>query len=464
MTGIGSLGYKKVKTHSCARRTAMPIPIICADALLGQFAAVLAARLSKPQRQYFVTVLLGLLLCREPRTLAGVQRAVRSGRSYSGLARYVTEAPWNPQVLATAWTTRFRTALAPTVQTERARRRAARRGRPAKALVTGYLIGDDSVCHKPWARQPVRDADPARVPRPMAGVGQHYASTAKQPIQGHCMVFTCLSLLGRTCPQAPVLYRQQAGCQQEGGAFASKIDLMAAQIRAFVPVPDTHTHILLDSWYGCKALWQLARDLGYSITTGLKSNRQLWVADASEPPRGRWVAFKDYAAGLTAADYQAVDWPQQEGSRRVYVHVVRTRVRKLYTCQVVLVRTSLTGPVGEVRYWASSDLTGDAATLVGHIATRWTVEVVFADVKELGLDEYQVLSAAGVVRWWCLVLAAYCFLEEARAAAPPTEPRPTIGAMRRYWQQVHERHLVAWLFTQFEQGATPDQAYAALAA
>jgi DDE superfamily endonuclease len=443
----------------------MPIPIICADAVLCQFAAALTRRFSQPQRQYFVTVLLGLLLCREPRTLAGLHRAVRSGRSYSGLARYVTEAPWNPQVLAAAWTTRFRTALTATVQTERARRRPARRGRPAQALVTGYLIGDDSVCHKPWARQPVRNAEPTRVPRPMAGVGQHYASTAKQPIQGHCMVFTCYSLLGRCCPQAPALYRQQAVCVQEGGAFASKIDLMAAQIRAFVPVPATHTHILLDSWYSCKQLWKLARELGYSITTGLKSNRQLWIADPAEPQGGRWVAFKDYAANLTAADYQAVEWPQQEGTRQVYVHVVRARVRKLYTCQVVLVRTSLTGPVSEVRYWASSDLVGDATTLVGHIATRWTVEVVFADVKELGLDEYQVLSAAGVVRWWSLVLAAYCFLEEARAApTQQTGERPTIGAMRRHWQQVHERHLVAWLFTQFEQGCTPDQVYAALAA
>ncbi len=38
------------------------------------------------------------------------------------------------------------------------------------------------------------------------------------------------------------------------------------------------------------------------------------------------------------------------------VHVVRTRIRKLYTPQVILVRGIGDGPGRGVRYWASSDL------------------------------------------------------------------------------------------------------------
>jgi hypothetical protein len=40
----------------------MPLPIICAHEALCQFAAF-SEHFSKPQRKYFVTVLLALLLC-----------------------------------------------------------------------------------------------------------------------------------------------------------------------------------------------------------------------------------------------------------------------------------------------------------------------------------------------------------------------------------------------------------------
>jgi hypothetical protein len=71
--------------------------------------------------------------------------------------------------------------------------------------------------------------------------------------------------------------------------------------------------------------------------------------------------------------YQLMTWPSQDEPREVYVHVVRTRVRKLYTCQLVIARYALDCPLKAVRYWASSDLEADASTLVHHITTRWDI-------------------------------------------------------------------------------------------
>ena len=132
------------------------------------------------------------------------------------------------------------------------------------------------------------------------------------------------------------------------------------------------------------------------------------MADPEAPSGWRWQPLRDYAAGLTAADYQEVTWPSQgEAPRQVWVHVVQTRVRKLYRCQVILVRESLDAPVDQVRYFASRDLQADVATLVEHLAARWAVEVLFADGKELlGLDQYQVMSADAIVRFWTLAWAA----------------------------------------------------------
>lgn len=446
----------------------MPTPIICADPRLCQFADRFRGCFSKPQAQYFVTVLLAVLLCLEAATCSGLQRAVCFGRSLAGLSRFLARAPWSPAALATVWTTNFRHQLAPAIRVESARRRAAhpaRPGRPPVTLVTGYLAGDDSVCAKPRAHQPVRGAHPQRVPHPMAAIGQHYSSTAGKTVQGHDIVLTHYMLLGRGCPQQPALYRPKAECAQQQVVFQSKIDLMAEQIRRFVPAAGTKTHILLDSWYGCKQLWKLARTLGYLITTGLKSNRWLWVADETAPGGGQWQRLDEYAAGLSTADYQRVVWPSSSGGHTVWVHVVRTRVRKLYTCQVILVRESLDGPGSGVRYWASSDLLADRAGLVGHIAARWGIEVLIAEVKELGLDQYQVLSAEGIVRWWTLVLAVYIFLEEQRARlVAEGGAYVTIGATRRAMQARHRRNLLDWLFVRFQHGDTPDDVAPLLAA
>ena len=149
------------------------------------------------------------------------------------------------------------------------------RGRLKQPVVTGYLIGDDSTMHKPKGKK-------------MQGLGQHHSTTEGKRIPGHSLVQSLYVLLGRRCPLAPQLYRQQRVCQAEGVPFASKIALMEAVIRTFEPVAGTLTHVLLDTWYSAKCLWRAARERGFLITTGLKSNRWLRVEDPMAPQGWRW--------------------------------------------------------------------------------------------------------------------------------------------------------------------------------
>jgi len=193
------------------------------------------------------------------------------------------------------------------------------------------------------------------------------------------------------------MYRQQAVCEAEGVPFRSKIDLMEQRIRTFEPVAGTQTHVLLDTWYSAKALWRAARERGFLITTGLKSNRWLRVEDPTAPAGWAWQQLSDYTAKLCASDYVRIKWPK--GDQEVYAHVVTTRVRKLYRCQVVIVQRSLDAPLSQARYWTSSDVKASVELLLVHIATRWDIEVLFGDGKEeLGLDQYQLMSAVAIVR------------------------------------------------------------------
>jgi hypothetical protein len=434
----------------------MAIPIVCLDARLRQFCETFRKYFSQPQFKYLVTVLLALMLCQETHTLSGLLRQVATGPSLSGLSRFLSRSPWSAAQVAGAWTERFYEQLAEAVERAHERQRRQhpkRRGRPRKTVVTGYLIGDDSTQHKPKGKK-------------MGGLGRHHSTSHEKGVTGHSLMQCLYVLLGRRCPLLPQMYRQKAVCDREGVPFQSKIAMMETTIGDFAPVPHTQTHVLVDSWFGCKRIWKAARDRDFLITSGLKCNRSLRIDDPQAEGGKRWQRLDEYAASLSPEQYQKVPWPSQDEPREVYVHVVRTRVRKLYTCQLVIARYALDGPRKAVRYWASSDLDADTTTLLHHITTRWAIEVLFSDTKDLlGLDQYQLMTATAIIRFWTLVMAAYAFLDEERAHLRVTQQaHVTLGDARREVQRWHWRLLLDWLHQQFSSGVTPDELFPTLAA
>jgi len=414
----------------------MRLPSICLDDQLAKYLAQFRSCFSKPQYKYFVTILLGLLLCQSGFTLSGVLRQVSQDVTLSGTSRFLSQAPWSTADVCGQWQTAFRVEMTTMVQAEHARQRAQqpkRRGRPRKTVVTGYLIGDDSIMQK-------------RRSKKMGGAGHHFSSTAEKTVSGHCLVQALYVLLGRQCVLEPRMYCQQAVCEAEGRDFASKVTMMMTIIATFVPVPETQTHVLLDSWYTAKKLWQVVRERGFLITCGIRSNRWLRVADPDSPKGWRWMQLSDYGRQLTADDFTLIDWPRSD--RQVYVHVVETRIRKLYSCQLICIREKLDG---KTKFWVSSDLEADMAQLLEHIAQRWEIEVLFADVKELlGIDQYQVMSAKAIQRFWVLVMIAYGYLEKERGRLQYEQGRhQTIGDACRHVQRQHWSHFLDWLYDRF---------------
>ncbi|MDH7486633.1 MAG: transposase [Anaerolineae bacterium] len=119
----------------------------------------------------------------------------------------------------------------------------------------------------------------------------------------------------------------------------------------------------------------------------------------------RWLAVGQYAAELKGADFTQVAWPTQDGSKPMYVHLVRTWVHELGPCQVLIVKPGRDAPPAQWRYWATSRLEDTLKQVVAHVTQRWTIEDLFSDCKELlGSDHYQVRSAPGIIRFWALGL------------------------------------------------------------
>jgi SRSO17 transposase len=470
----------------------VPVPIICADPSLWQFASVFRGSFSKPQFKYFVTVLLALLLCQGPKTLSGLLDCVVSPATLSGLSRFFGLAPWDAAALFNLLWLRFVQRVSPRIEAERERQLRTQRnqrardgrardgrskeskkrgGRYRQPKPTVYLIGDDSVMSKRKARK-------------MEGVGGHYSTTAKGCVRGHCMVMGLCLALGCLCPLMPLMYRQKKTAQAEGKPFRDKIDLMGELICRFSPLPGTQTMVLLDSWYACSRIWKAATSRGFGICCGIKSNRYLQIQDGG-PIHGRsatgreWVKLTEHTAKLRQDQYQRILWPSPSNlkekdpqkQRWVYVHTISTRIRGLGRCQVVIVREKFptaekkegTGKkeAGDIYYFACSDLQANIYTLAQHMATRWQIEVLFGDTKELlGLDQYQMIGAEGVQRFWSVVMIAYAFLDEVRDALVTKLEHPvTIGEARQHIQQLHYRHLLNWILKQFQQDTAPEELY-----
>ena len=335
----------------------MPHPMIVQDARLVQYMQAFSAVFTLPQWKYFVTVLLGVLHCDERRTLSALLRHVAVKVTIFGLCYFLRKAPWSVDALTAVRQAYFYAQIEPLVATAHAEQRAQRPrrpGRPKQTVVTGYLIIDDSTHAKRYARA-------------QEGLGTHYSATEKKVVNGHSLYQSVYLLAGQQLPLTPRMYRRKMTCEAEGVPFASKIDMAYEEVTTFEPPPDTHTHLLIDSWYMARRIWRAARRQDWDVTGGLKCNRVMRLIE----PDGtrRWVRVDQYAAGLTADDFDPVIWPTAAGDKVVYAHLVKTWVRKLGPCQVLIVKLDPNDDLEHTRYWATSRLHDTLEQVIDHVDT-----------------------------------------------------------------------------------------------
>ena len=307
----------------------MAQPIIIQDATLRNYLQGFRGIFSVPQWKYFVTVLMGMIHCQASRTLSGMLREVAIWMTVGGISRFLISPAWSVEELAAARYTCFCAEVTPLVAESHAQQhlqRTKRKGRPVQTVVTGYLIMDDSTHVKRYAQK-------------MGGLGWHYSSTDKRTMPGHSLFEGVYVVEGHQYPLSPQMYRQKTVCEREGVPFLSKIDMAENVILEFEPLPNTCTHVLVDSWYVSKRIWKAVKTRQWDLTGGLKKNHKLRIMDLE----GNliWVQVDDYAEELTNDAFKPVTWPNQEGGQTVYACLLRTKVKKLGACQVLIVKTKV---------------------------------------------------------------------------------------------------------------------------
>lgn len=431
----------------------MAQPIIIQDATIRNYLAGFRDAFSAPQWKYFVTVLMGMIHCQASRTLSGMLRVVATGMTVGGLSRFLISPAWSVDGLARARYASFCAEVTPIVAAAHEQQRSQRfkkPGRPATTVVTGYLILDDSTHVKRYAKK-------------MGGLGWHYSSTDQRTMPGHSLFEGVYVVEGYQYPLSPQMYRQKSICEREGVSFLSKVDLAENVIQEFEPLPNTCTHVLVDSWYVNKRIWKAVKTRRWSLTGGLKKNHKLRTTDVEG--NQIWERVDDYADELPEDAFQPVIWPNQEGGQTVYAHLVRTRVKKLGACQVLMVKTKVDDPGDKARFYITTRLTDSLEQVVQSMALRWTVETLFADFKELmGSDQYQLHSAEAITRFWALGLCLYQLLDTLRQRLKRIYGKDfTLGETLAWVRERNEMHTLNWICRQAASGAKPHLIQAHLA-
>jgi hypothetical protein len=431
----------------------MAHPIIIQESSLRNYLSAFQDVLRPAQWTYFETVLMGLIHCQASRTLSGLLRTVAVLVSVWDLSRFLVSPRWSAARLAEVRYRVFCAEVQPLVAAAHEAQRLNRprqKGRAKATVVTGYLILDDSTHVKRYAKQ-------------MSGLGWHYSGTDQRTMPGHSLFQGLYLVEDRQFPLDSQMYIQKSVCEQEQRPFQSKVDLAVSVVEHFEPLPETHTHVLIDSWYVNKRMWKAVKRRHWDLTGGLKANHKLRTLDAEGQPI--WMRLDDFAAELPADQFQPIQWPSQEGEVVVYVYLMRTRVKKLGVCQVLIVKPTTESNGDQARFYMTTRLEDPLEQVVQTVALRWGVETFFADFKELmGSDQYQLHSAEAVLRFWALGLCLYQYLDSLRHRLERLNHRHvTLGETLAWLRQRHEDLRVNWICTLTISGFQPRSIRAALA-
>ena len=413
----------------------MAQPIIIQEGVFCNYLTALQGAIRPSQWKYFVTVQMGLVHCQASRTLSGLLRSVATWVTVWQLSRFLVSPRWTTEKLAEVRYQVFAAEVQPLVAAaheEQCRERVKRRGRYRATVVTGYLVLDDSTHVKRYAQK-------------MGGQGQHYSSVDKCTMPGHSLFQGLYLVAGRQYPLDPQMYVQKAVCEAERRPFRSKVDMALDVVKTFSPLAETHTHLLVDSWYVSKQMWKTVKQRDWDLTGGLKRNRKLRIVNA-EGER-EWLRLDDFADELPTEQFQPVVWPSQEGERIVYASLHRTHIKKLGVCQVLMVKPAADAPGDQVRFFITTRLQDTLEHVVQAAALRWTVETLFADFKELmGSDHYQLHSAKAIRRFWALGLCLYQFLDSLRQHLQRLKKRyVSLGETLNWLRERQQKRTIDWV-------------------
>src|SRR5688500_11293539 len=272
------------------------------------------------------------------------------------------------------------------------------RGLSQRLGLPGYLVVDDVVIEKPFARR-------------LPWAAWTYSFAKKRKVYGcHIVLLSWTSdpTGGWRIPVAFRLWRPKRTCAP--GRYQKKTELVVAMLREVVAAGCPAAYLVGDTAYTGGCVSKAAGRLGL-VWVGTLSPRTTVVY------RGQRRAVRELAGRLK------LKWRPQLGVRAVALQVYAPALGQV---RLVVLRNEH----GNFEYLVTNALSSDLTTLVQRKRSRWRIETIFRDTKQLaGLGACQCWVDQALVRHVALVFLTFVVLQLLRR-----DPPETVGAVKARWQ------------------------------
>jgi hypothetical protein len=262
----------------------------------------------------------------------------------------------------------------------------------------GYLCVDDVVIEKPFAKL-------------LPWAAWTYSHSKKQKVYGcHLVLLSWTSDPAGTwrIPVAFRLWRPKRSCAPR--RYQKKTQLVVAMLREVIAAGCPAAYLVGDTAYTGGMVSKTATRLGL-VWVGTIAPRTTVVY------RGRRQQVQTLARTLTPK------WRPKLGIRAIALLVYAP---SLGPVRLVVLKNEH----GNYEYLVTNDLACDLALLVRRKRSRWRIETIFRDTKQLaGLATCQCWVDQALVRHAALVFLAFVVLQVLRRA-----PQETAGAVKARWQ------------------------------
>jgi SRSO17 transposase len=209
-------------------------------------------------------------------------------------------------------------------------------------------------------------------------------------------------------PVAFRLWRPQRNCAP--GHYQKKTELVETMLRELVAAGCPAAYLVGDTAYTGGRLSKTAARLGLT-----------WVGTLS--PRTTVVYHRRPQQVQGLARRLKLKWRPRLGVRAIALRVDAPSVGQV---QLVVLRNAH----GNGEYLVTNALTTDLSTLVRRKWSRWRIETIFRDTKQLaGLAACQAWVDQALVRHVALAFLAFVVLQLLRR-----DPQETAGAVKARWQ------------------------------
>jgi hypothetical protein len=262
----------------------------------------------------------------------------------------------------------------------------------------GYLCVDDVVVEKPFAKR-------------LPWAAWTYSHAKKQKVYGvHIVLLSWTSDAAGTwrVPVAFRVWRPKRSCAP--GRYQKKTDLVVTLLQEVVAAGCPAAYLVGDTAYTGGQVSKTAARLGLT-----------WVGTLA--PRTTVVYRGRRQQVQTLAPTLKPKWRPKLGVRAIALLVYAP---SLGPVRLVVLKHEH----GNYEYLVTNDLTCDLALLVRRKRSRWRIETIFRDTKQLaGLAACQCWIDQAFVRHVALVFLAFVVLQVLRHA-----PQETVGAVKTRWQ------------------------------